>query len=144
MFKESSKRRGVFRTQASIYDGAFLRIYLAAYYFHNESFIIDVQLVYLQASENIHLILQVCTYLLSTFQSHTRPQILSLISVTLSHISDVLQYPPIKSYLNQCFQVNQLLKYDDKTMMKLRYDGIIEIFQRRVLVEMWGPPECFV
>ena len=29
-FKESSKSRGVFRAQASIYDGAFLWIYLAA------------------------------------------------------------------------------------------------------------------
>ena len=41
-FKESSKSWGVFRTQASIYDGAFLWIYLTVYYFCNKSFIIDV------------------------------------------------------------------------------------------------------
>ena len=33
MFEESSKSRGVFKTQASIYDGAFLWVYLPAYYF---------------------------------------------------------------------------------------------------------------
>ena len=31
-FEESSKSRGVFRTQASMYDGAFLWIYLTACY----------------------------------------------------------------------------------------------------------------
>ena len=39
-FKEikrlKSKSRGVFRTQKSIYDGAFLWIYLTVYYFHNK------------------------------------------------------------------------------------------------------------
>ena len=33
MFKEYSEYRGVFRTQASIYDGAFLWIDLTVYYF---------------------------------------------------------------------------------------------------------------
>ena len=46
MFEESLKIRGVFRTQASIYDGAFLLIYLTAYYFLNKSSIIDVRLGY--------------------------------------------------------------------------------------------------
>ena len=32
-FKDSSKSRGVFRTQGNIYDGAFLWIYLRTYYF---------------------------------------------------------------------------------------------------------------
>ena len=45
--KESSKRRGVFRTQVSIYGGAFLWIYLMVYYFCNKSFIIDVRLGYM-------------------------------------------------------------------------------------------------
>ena len=44
MFKESSRSRGVFRTQASIYDGAFLWINLTDYYFCNKSSIIDVRL----------------------------------------------------------------------------------------------------
>ena len=39
--------RGVFRTQAKIYDGAFLGMYLTAYYFHNKSSIIDVRLGYI-------------------------------------------------------------------------------------------------
>ena len=47
-----------------------------------------------------------------TLKSHTRPKILSLITVTLSHINNVIMVPPIKSYLNQCSQVSQLLKYD--------------------------------
>ena len=34
-FKDSSKSRSVFRTQTSIYDGAFSWIYLTAYYFRN-------------------------------------------------------------------------------------------------------------
>ena len=55
MFKESSKSRGVFRTQASIYDGVFLRIYLGTYYFCNKSSITDVRLTYTQASENIEI-----------------------------------------------------------------------------------------
>ena len=36
-FKESSKCRGVFRTQASICDGAFLWIYLTAQYFYHKA-----------------------------------------------------------------------------------------------------------
>ena len=40
----SCKSRGVFRTQASIYDGALLWIYLTACYFCNKSSIIDVLL----------------------------------------------------------------------------------------------------
>ena len=39
-FEESSKSRGVFRTQVSIYDGVSLWIYLTAYYFRNKSSII--------------------------------------------------------------------------------------------------------
>ena len=46
MFEESSKSRDIFRTQASIYDGPFLWIYLTAYYFHNKGSITDVQLGY--------------------------------------------------------------------------------------------------
>ena len=38
-----------------IYDGAFLWIYWTAYYFRNESSIIDVQLGYIQAFENIEI-----------------------------------------------------------------------------------------
>ena len=51
-FEESSKSRGVFRTQASIYNGAFLWIYLTAYFFRNKSSIIDFWLGYIQAPEN--------------------------------------------------------------------------------------------
>ena len=40
------KSRGVFRTQASVYEAAFLWIYLTAYYFCNKSSIIDVRLGY--------------------------------------------------------------------------------------------------
>ena len=47
MFEESSKSRGIFRTQASIYDEAFSWMYLTAYFFHNESSIIDVRLGYI-------------------------------------------------------------------------------------------------
>ena len=43
---------GVFRIQASICDGAFLWIYLTAYYFYNTSSIIDVWVGYIKASEN--------------------------------------------------------------------------------------------
>ena len=53
MFEKSSKSRGVFGTQASIYDEAFSWIYLTAYFFHNKSSIIDVQLGYVQVSENV-------------------------------------------------------------------------------------------
>ena len=52
-FERSSKSRGVFRTQASIEDGAFLWIYWTAYFFRNISSIIDVRLSYILASENI-------------------------------------------------------------------------------------------
>ena len=45
-FEGSSKSRDVFRTQASIYDGDFLWIYLTAYYFCNKRSIIDVRLGY--------------------------------------------------------------------------------------------------
>ena len=35
------------------------------------------------------------------------------VSHVISHsLMILLQYPPVKSYLNQCFQVSQLLKYD--------------------------------
>ena len=45
-----------------------------------------------------------------------RPKIMSLISVTLSHITDVIILP--SSYvLFECFQVNQLLKYDDNIVI---------------------------
>ena len=54
MFKESSKSRGVFRTQASIYDKAFLWICLTTYYFCNKSSVTDVRLCYVLASENIY------------------------------------------------------------------------------------------
>ena len=39
-FEESSKSRGVFRTHASIYDGAFMWMYLTALYFCSISSII--------------------------------------------------------------------------------------------------------
>ena len=35
MFVESSKSRGIFRTQANIYNGVFLSTYLTAYYKKN-------------------------------------------------------------------------------------------------------------
>ena len=41
-FGEFSKSRGVFRIHADIYDGAFLGIYLTAYYFRNISSVIDL------------------------------------------------------------------------------------------------------
>ena len=44
IYDGASKSGGVFRTQVSIYDGAFLWIYLTAYYVCNKSFIIDVPL----------------------------------------------------------------------------------------------------
>ena len=53
--KSLSKSRVVFRTQASIYDEAFLSIYLTAYYFRNISPTIDVWLCYIWASENIDI-----------------------------------------------------------------------------------------
>ena len=71
-----------------------------------------------QFLEQFHLILQVCIYLLSVFQSHTHLKILKLILVTLLTL---LKYPPIKSYLNQWFQVSQLLKYDGNTVIKQRF-----------------------
>ena len=55
MFKESSKNIGVFRTQASIYDGAFLWIYLMDYYICNKNSIIDVRLGYIKVSENFEV-----------------------------------------------------------------------------------------
>ena len=54
--KSLQKRRRVFRTHASICDGAFLRIYLTALYFCNMSSIIDLRLGYVQASENIEIL----------------------------------------------------------------------------------------
>ena len=45
-FEEFSKSRGEFRTQGSIYDGAFFWTYLMAYYFRNKNSIIDVRLGY--------------------------------------------------------------------------------------------------
>ena len=44
--KESSKSRSILRTQARIYDGAFLWIYSTTYYFSNKSSIIDVRMGY--------------------------------------------------------------------------------------------------
>ena len=49
------KSRGVFRTQASINDGAFYWIYWTAYYLCNKSSIIEIWLNYMQASENIEI-----------------------------------------------------------------------------------------
>ena len=46
-FEDSPKRGDIFRTEASNYDGAFLWIYLTAYYFRNKSSIIDVRLGYI-------------------------------------------------------------------------------------------------
>ena len=45
--KSLQKAEAYLRNQASIYDGAFLWVYLTAYYFRNKSFIIDVQLGYI-------------------------------------------------------------------------------------------------
>ena len=53
MFKGSSKSKGVFRTQVSIYDSAFLWMHLAAYYFCNKIFIADVRLGCILASEKL-------------------------------------------------------------------------------------------
>ena len=41
--------------QVSTHDGAFLLIYLTAYYFCNKSSIIDVRLGHIQASENFEI-----------------------------------------------------------------------------------------
>ena len=72
------------------------------------------------------------------YLSHARPKILSLTPATLSHINDVIIEPSIiKSYLNQCFQVSQLLKYDGNIVSHRE-------FQSHVLVEMRAPPNCFV
>ena len=69
----------------------------------------------------------------------------------------LLQYPEIKSYFNQCFQVSRLLKYDCTTSdhteifqvsRLLKYDCTMsdhtEIFQSHVVKEMWATPDCFV
>ena len=42
-FEESSKSRGVFRTHARIYDGAFVWIYLTDLYFRNISSMIGLR-----------------------------------------------------------------------------------------------------
>ena len=55
-----------------------------------------------QQLKYFHTILQVSICLLSIFQSHTRPKILHLVSVTLSHINGII-IVHFKSYLNQCF-----------------------------------------
>ena len=47
----SLKSRSVFGTQARIYDGAFLWIYLTVYYFLNKNSNIDVR----QVSENVEI-----------------------------------------------------------------------------------------
>ena len=54
-FQESSKSRRIFRTHASIYDGAFLWIYLRALNFRNISSIIDLRPSYIWVSENIEI-----------------------------------------------------------------------------------------
>ena len=54
-FKESSKSRGIFTTQARIYDVAFLWIYSTTYHFCNKSSIIDVWLGYILASKSIEM-----------------------------------------------------------------------------------------
>ena len=55
-FEESSSKSSVvFRTQVSIYDGAFLWIYLTANYFRSKNYIIDVILGYIKAFENIEI-----------------------------------------------------------------------------------------
>ena len=55
MLEAYSESKGVFRTQESICDGAFLWIYLSTYYFCNVGSIIDVRLGYMRASENIKI-----------------------------------------------------------------------------------------
>ena len=54
-FEELSKSRGVFRTQVSIYDGAFFWKHLMAYYFRNKNSITDVRLSYIYAPENMEV-----------------------------------------------------------------------------------------
>ena len=59
--------------------------------------ITQCQLCFVQALlEQFHLILQVCIYLLSVFQSHSHSKILSLISVTLSHINEFYEWLCVK------------------------------------------------
>ena len=53
--ESSSKSSAVFRTKVSIYDGAFLWIYLTANCFRNKTYIIDVILGYIKAFENIEI-----------------------------------------------------------------------------------------
>ena len=77
----SSKSSGVFRTQASIYDWAFLWIYLTTYYFRNKSFIIDVQLGYIDAFENIETFKVKLRWGKSYFQTSSEVQFSLLICV---------------------------------------------------------------
>ena len=74
--------------------------------------------------EWLDLILLVCISLLLVFQSHTRPKILYLISVTLCHINGIIKVH-FKSYLNQCFYVSQLLKNDGNIVVKYGFSMVL-------------------
>ena len=59
LFEESSKSRGVFRAQASIYHGAFMWINLTAHYFRNKISTIIIRVpkwafVFLQRNTKFH------------------------------------------------------------------------------------------
>ena len=59
LFEESSKSRGVFRAQASIYHGAFMWINLTAHYFRNKISTIIIRVpkrafVFLQRNTEFH------------------------------------------------------------------------------------------
>ena len=70
-----------------------------------------------QQPEQFHIILQVCICVPSIFQSNILPKILHLVPVTLSYINGII-IVLFKSYLNQCFKVSQLLKYDGNIVVK--------------------------
>ena len=63
---------------------------------------------------------------------------MSLMSSRKLTLMMLLQYPEIKSYFIQCFQVSRLLKYD------CTMSDHTEVFQSHVVKEMWATPDCFV
>ena len=118
MFEESSKSRGVFRTQASIYGGAFLWIYLTAYYFCNKSSVIDVRLGYIalrkywnfQSEGKAEQTIAICTtysvFLLQFVQDLTKLWLILLVySGSFDcHVSSQLR--KLKTVLRTCLLIN--------------------------------------
>ena len=67
------------------------------------------------AKKNSCLVARIVLYY--TAGLHTLSKILRLVSVRLSRITSII-IVHFKSYLNQCFQVSQLLKYDGNIVVK--------------------------